>query len=80
MLRLPVEPSHGDYFEVGASKSVFGKLRLDANFYRRQVDNFADDDQLLNTAVSFPIAFRKANISALKRKLKSLTGTIFRVL
>ena len=70
VLRLPVEPSHGDYFEVGASKSVFGKLRLDANFYRRQVDNFADDDQLLNTAVSFPIAFRKANISGAEAKIE----------
>src|SRR5262249_16826608 len=48
VLCLPVEPSRGNYFEVGASKGVFGALRIDANYFRREVDNFADDDQLLN--------------------------------
>src|SRR5450432_42481 len=48
VLRLPVKPSHGDYFEFGASKSFFGKFRLDANAYRRQANNYADDDQLLS--------------------------------
>jgi hypothetical protein len=33
------------------------------------VNNFADDDQLLNTAVSFPIAFRKAVIYGAEGKL-----------
>ncbi len=61
-LRLPVEPSHGNYFEVGASKSLVGELRVDANYYRRHANNFADDDQILSTAVSFPIAFNKAVI------------------
>ncbi len=62
VLRLPVKPSHGDYFEVGATKSLFEQIRLDVNYYRRYSDNFADDDQLLSTAVTFPIAFRKAVI------------------
>lgn len=70
VLRLPVEPSHGDYFEGGASKAFFQHLRLDANVYRRQVNNFADDDQLLSTAVSFPIAFRKAVIYGAEAKLE----------
>ena len=30
--------------------------------YRRYLTNYADDDLLLNTSVSFPIAFRKAEI------------------
>ncbi len=62
VLRLPVEPSHGNYFELGATKGISGKLRLDANYYRRYASNYADDDQLLNTAVSFPIAFRRSVI------------------
>ena len=62
VLRLPVEPSHGNYYEAGLTKGFFGQLRLDANFYRRNVNNFADDNLLLNTPVAFPIAFRKANI------------------
>jgi outer membrane receptor for Fe3+-dicitrate len=70
VLRLPVEPSHGNYFEFGASKSFIGQFRLDANYFRRYVNNFADDDQILNTAVSFPIAFRKAVIYGAEGKLE----------
>ena len=34
-LRLPVEPSQGNYYEAGLSKVFGGKLRLDVNYYRR---------------------------------------------
>lgn len=70
VLRLPVAPSHGNYFEIGAAKSVFGQLRLDANYFRRYSDNYADDDQLLSTAVAFPVAFRKAIIYGAEGKLE----------
>jgi hypothetical protein len=70
VLRLPVEPSHGNYFEFGASKSFLSQFRADANYFRRYVNNFADDDQILNTAVSFPIAFRKAIIYGAEAKLE----------
>jgi hypothetical protein len=70
VLRVPVEPSHGNYFEVGATKSFLGQFRFDANYFRRYVSNFADDDQILNTAVSFPIAFRKAIIYGGEGKLE----------
>jgi hypothetical protein len=70
ILRLPVEPSHGNYFEFGATKSFLGQLRFDANYFRRYVNNYADDDQILNTAVSFPIAFRKAIIYGAEGKLE----------
>ena len=68
-LRLPVLPSHGNYYEVGLTKGFFHKLRFDVNCFDRSVNNFADDDQLLDTAVSFPIAFRKANIYGAEGKL-----------
>ncbi len=70
VLRLPVDPSHGNYFEFGATKSLFGELRFDANYFRRYVNNYADDDQILSTAVSFPIAFRKAIIYGAEGKLE----------
>jgi hypothetical protein len=62
VLRLPVSPSHGNYFEGGISQALFARLRLDANIFRRNFRNFADDDVLLDTGVSFPIAFNKARI------------------
>jgi outer membrane cobalamin receptor len=70
VLRLPVRPSHGNYYEAGVSKGLFGQLRLDANVFDRRVDNFADDDQLLSTAVSFPIAFNKARIYGAEGKIE----------
>jgi outer membrane cobalamin receptor len=70
VLRLPVEPSHGNYYEIGLTKDFFGQLRFDANVFDRRVNNYADDDQLLNTAVSFPIAFAKAYIYGAEGKLE----------
>ncbi len=70
VLRLPVRPSHGNFYEAGIAKGLFGKMRIDANYFRRAVDNFADDDLLLNTGVSFPIAFRKAEIHGVEVKLE----------
>ncbi len=57
---------------MGLTKAFFEKLRLDANIFRRDVNNYADDDQILSTAVSFPIAFRKAIIYGAEAKLEVL--------
>ena len=69
VLRLPVEPSHGNYYELGVTKGFLGKVSLDVNSYFRDVNNFADDDLLLNTPVGFPIAFRKARIYGAEGKV-----------
>ena len=69
-LQLPVEPSEGNYYEAGLSKSLFKKLRVDANYFRRLVNNYADDNQIENTTISFPIAFRKAVIYGAEAKVE----------
>jgi hypothetical protein len=71
-LRQNVLPSHGNYYEAGLTKAFLGKLRLDANLFRRDVNNYADDDAILNTAISFPIAFRKAVLYGAEAKLEVL--------
>src|ERR1700719_1164310 len=68
-LRLPVEPSQGNYYEAGLTKSFVGRIRLDANYFRRLVNNFADDDQIQNTTISFPISFRKSIIYGAEARL-----------
>jgi hypothetical protein len=68
-LQLPVRPSVGDYYEVGLSKVFWKKFKLDANYYRRLVNNYADDDQIENTTISYPIAFQKAIIYGAEAKL-----------
>jgi hypothetical protein len=70
VLRLPVRPSRGNYYEAGFTKGFFRRVRLDGNYYVRHMDNFADDDLLLNTGVAFPIAFREAAIHGVEAKLE----------
>jgi hypothetical protein len=69
-VQLPVQPSHGSYYELGATKAFFSKLRLDTNMFRRDVNNYADDSQVLSTGISFPIAFRKAVLYGAEAKLE----------
>ena len=68
-LQLPVQPSQGNYYEAGLTKAFFKKFKLDANYFRRLVNNYADDDQIDNTTISFPIAFQKAIIYGAEGKL-----------
>ena len=69
-LRLPVEPSYGDYYELGLS-TVFAKhLKLNANYFRRFAKDYADDDQIDNTTISFPISFRKSIIYGAEGKIE----------
>lgn len=70
VLRLPVRPSLGNFFEVGAGKALLGQLRLEGTAFTRRMNNFADDDQLLSTAVSFPVAFEKAQIYGAEAKIE----------
>jgi len=79
--RVPVRPSRGDFVDVGASKRLFGKMRLDVTHFVRHMSEFADDDLLLNTGVTFPIAFDRARIHGTEIKLevprwRALSGSI----
>ena len=59
---LSVPPSLGNFYQAGFSKSLFDKFRFEANYFRRNIRNFYDDDTFLNTGVSFPVAFSRARI------------------
>jgi outer membrane cobalamin receptor len=69
VVRLPVPPSRGNFYEAGLSKVLFGRMRIDASYFRRQMSDVADDDLLLNTGVSFPIAFSHADIRGAEVKV-----------
>ena len=62
VVRLPVQPANANYYEVGFTKSFSGKVRVDASVFRRDFHNYPDDDVLLDTGISFPIAFSTATI------------------
>ena len=76
-LELPVQPSQGSYYEAGLTKVLYKKPKLDANYFRRDVSNYADDDQINNTTISFPIAFQKAIIYGAEAKLDLPTWNRF---
>jgi hypothetical protein len=67
---LPLRPSRGNFVEAGFSKSLSSHLRIDGNWYRRSFSNFPDDSLLLNTGVSFPIAFSEATIRGFESKIQ----------
>ena len=69
-VQLPVRPSVGNYYEVGFTKTFPKTFKLDGNYFERSVNNYADDDQIDNTTISFPIAFRKALIYGAEGKLE----------
>jgi hypothetical protein len=68
--RLPVPTSHGDFFEAGLSKAIAGRARFDVVAFNRRMTDVADDDLLLNTGVSFPISFQRANIYGVEAKVE----------
>jgi hypothetical protein len=69
VLRLPVQPARGNYYQAGFGRALFQHIKIDGNFYWRGYRNYPDDDLLLNTGVSFPITFARANIYGAEVKL-----------
>jgi hypothetical protein len=69
-LRIPVQPSSGNDWEIGAAKGFANRMRLDVTSYWRRARNAADDDQLLNTTVSYPIAFDRSSTYGAEGKLQ----------
>ena len=69
VLRLPVQPARGDYYQAGFGRAVFSKVRFNGNFFWRRYHDFPDDDLLLNTGVSFPISFDRADIYGVEARL-----------
>ncbi len=67
---LPIRPARSHFYQAGFAKSLWGKARLDANWFRRRTRNFADDSLLLNTGISFPITFARAAVDGIEAKLE----------
>ena len=70
VVRLPVRPGRADYYEFGITKALLGRLRFDANLFRRNFRNYSDDDVLLDTGISFPISFANARITGEELRLE----------
>jgi hypothetical protein len=67
---LPIRPARGNYFDGSVAKGFGNALTWNVSYYRREIDNFSDDDLLLNTGVSFPIAFRHGSVYGIESKVE----------
>ena len=67
---LPIHPSRSHFYQAGFAKSLVGRMRLEGNYYRRKTRHFTDDSLLLNTGISFPISFARAEIRGVEGKLE----------
>jgi hypothetical protein len=77
----PLLASRGHFSEVGVSLSLGTRGRAEASYYLRRARNVTDDELLLNTAISFPIAFASAEVKGLELafdllRLGPLSGSI----
>ncbi|MEP6717165.1 MAG: TonB-dependent receptor [Terriglobia bacterium] len=69
-LYIPLKPSRGNYYEAGFTQALGKHVRLDGDYYLRDIKNFLDDDLLENTGVSFPITFNRGRVRGIETKLQ----------
>ena len=67
---LPLPLGRGDFFEIGLRKSLADRLRVEVNHFWRDLENFYDDDVFLNTGVSLPISFERAEIEGTEVRIE----------
>jgi hypothetical protein len=59
---LALRPSRGDFYQVGLDQPLGRHLNLEGNWFLRTSHNYFDDDDLLDTGISFPISFAGARV------------------
>lgn len=67
---LPLRPARAHFVESGFSKSLLNRVRIDGAWFHRRFENLADDSVLLNTGVSFPIAFQRGTVYGFEGKIE----------
>ena len=70
----------GIFYQLRFTKGIAGKLRIDANAFRRDFRDYADDDILLNTGVTFRFLLRPHTFQAKRCGWKSHAGGAYQVM
>jgi len=58
-----------DAYNVGVQQGIGSALRVDLSYWRRDVTNAADQGQLFNTGIVFPLNFKGAKLSGWNARL-----------
>lgn len=64
-----VPPEKQNFYEFGAQQQIGKYMRLDVSHYVKNVRNFSDKDQFLDTGVIFPIAIARGDIRGTEVRL-----------
>jgi outer membrane receptor protein involved in Fe transport len=56
-------------YTVGLQQGIGSGLRLDFSYWKRKVDNAADQDQFFNTGIVFPLNFKGGDLSGWNARL-----------
>lgn len=68
---LPIPIERANWFEVGAQQNL-GKIgRVDMAYYMKNIRNFHDNDQFLNTTIIFPIALASGRVRGFDARFES---------
>ncbi|HEY8020448.1 MAG TPA: TonB-dependent receptor [Thermoanaerobaculia bacterium] len=58
-----------DSYNVGVQQGIGPALRLDLSYWKRKVENAADQDQFFNTGIVFPLNFKAGDLSGWNARL-----------
>jgi hypothetical protein len=58
----PLRPTRGHFVEVGVAAPIARHVRIESAYFERRSRDVTDDEVLLNSGVSFPIAFASARV------------------
>ena len=64
-----VPPEKQNFYEFGLQQQLGKYLRLDVSHYVKNVRNFSDKDQFLDTGVIFPIAIARGDVRGTEARL-----------
>ncbi|MCW5977477.1 MAG: TonB-dependent receptor [Bryobacteraceae bacterium] len=64
-----IRPEQQNLYEVGVQQAVFGRLSVSGVFYHKQAWNQADNNNLFNTGIIFPISLARIRVNSVEGRL-----------
>ncbi len=64
-----VPPERQNFYEVGAQQQIGKYIRLDVSRYVKNIRNFSDKDQFLQSGIIFPIAIARGDVRGTELRL-----------
>jgi hypothetical protein len=76
-----IRPERQNFYEVGVQQALFGKISLSGVFYHKQAWDQADNNNLFNTGIIFPIALARIRVNSVEGRVvfpqvRGFSGTL----